>query len=60
VLVAQQGPIELAPGQEQRLPISWRAPALGDDQSVELLLFRDGVADPYRRLQLWIDVDPKP
>jgi uncharacterized membrane protein len=60
VLLAQQGPITLAPGQEQRLPISWRTPALGDDQSVELLLFRDGVSAPYRRLQLWVDVGPKP
>jgi uncharacterized membrane protein len=60
VLVAQQGPIELAPGQEQRLPLSWSTPALGDDQSVELLLFRDGVAEPYRRLQLWVDVGSPP
>ena len=58
--IQQAGPISLAPGQEGRLPISWQTPAIGNDQSIELLLFRDGSAEPYRRLQLWIDIGTQP
>lgn len=55
-LVAEAGPVSLSPGDATRLPVSWAMAWPGRDQQVELLLFRDGEAAPYRRLLLWVDV----
>lgn len=54
--VGQTGPVSLAPGEETRVPVGWAMPWPGPDQQVELLLFRDDGAEPYRRLLLWLDV----
>lgn len=56
VQIGQAASVQLAPGQEERLSVSWQTPAIGDDQQVELLLFRDDSSEPYRRLRLWIAV----
>lgn len=59
-MVQTAGPITLAAGQGQRMPVSWNTPALGSDQSIELLLYRDADLQPYRRLQLWVNLQPQP
>jgi len=57
-LVKQAGDITLAPGESWRSPLTWRMPWAGDDQQVEFLLFSGDAAEPYRRLQFWVDVQP--
>lgn len=37
-------------------PVSFNATAIGDNRSVQFLLFRDSNATAYRDLHLWIDV----
>jgi uncharacterized membrane protein len=66
LLAARQGEVELIrsdrlelePGATWtgRLPLT--LPAHGFDQRVDIVLFREGQASPYRRLQLVIDVPP--
>lgn len=55
-LVAQTGAITLSPGQQQEWPITWRMDRAGEDQHVEFLLFTNESSEPYRTLQLWINV----
>lgn len=54
--VAELEPFTLAPGEAGRWPVAWSMPWAGQDQQVELLLFRDVETQPYRRLLLWLDV----
>ena len=37
-------------------PVSFNATVVGDNQSVQFLLFRDANATAYRSLHLWLDV----
>jgi uncharacterized membrane protein len=55
-LLATAGPFVLAPGASWQQPLSYALARPGADQTVELLLFVEGQAAPYRRLQLWVDV----
>ena len=50
------GPIELgdAKGWEQKIGIAPQH--IGNGQKVEFMLYKDGNSDPYRVLDLWIDV----
>lgn len=54
--VAEQPAAELANGQSQRWPVSWRMPWAGPDQQVQFLLFAGDQPEPYRQLRLWVDV----
>jgi uncharacterized membrane protein len=55
-LVATAGPFRLQPGEKYQAPIAWRMPTAGTDQKVELRLFSNDDPNPYRQLQLWLDV----
>ncbi len=59
-LVGALAPIELAPGASWEGPFSLRMPEPGADQRVEILLFVEGRAEPYRRLTLWLNVRATP
>jgi len=50
------GPITLTPEEkcEQEIGIIPQHP--GDNQKVEIFLYKDGVAEPYLNLSLWINV----
>lgn len=52
------GPYELARGDHREWPVTWQMPWAGDNQMVELLLFDDDRQDPYRRLRLFINIEP--
>jgi uncharacterized membrane protein len=54
--VGQVGNITLAKEGKWEEPVSFNATIVGDNQSVQFLLFRDANATAYRNLQLWIDV----
>jgi uncharacterized membrane protein len=59
-LLAQLGPIDLADGATWQAPLRYSLPRAGDDQLVEIVLFRgDGLA-PYRQLRLWVNVRGMP
>lgn len=55
-LLSTPGPIALADGASWEQPIDFRLPAAGDDQPIDILLFRDKQAAPYRQLRLWVNV----
>ncbi len=57
--VAGYGPLTLAHSANQEWLITWRMPWAGQDQQVHFLLFTDGRPEPYRRLRLFMNVDPK-
>jgi uncharacterized membrane protein len=48
----------LQPGTQLEQPLIWRMPYAGDEQPVEVRLFRKGDSEIYRTLRLWIDVTP--
>jgi len=61
-LLVQADQITLKPGEQHEQPVTWQMPAPGTYR-VEFRLFVDGapagqnrVAEPYRRLDLWVDV----
>jgi uncharacterized membrane protein len=58
-IIGQSPIISLKNGETWQRPIGFRAPAAGD-QDIEFVLNRDGYAEPYRTLQLKINVKPKP
>jgi uncharacterized membrane protein len=55
-LLGQAGSIALDDGATWEAPLSFALAGAGDDQQVDVLLFRGGEAAPYRRLRLWINV----
>lgn len=55
-LLTSVGPTTLRPHQRFEQPVSFRMPSIGDDQRVEYLLFRAGDQQPFRRLELWLNV----
>lgn len=56
-LLATAGPVPLEDGRVWEQPLTYSLPQAGDDQVVTFLLYRDGWDQPYRRLELWIDVE---
>jgi uncharacterized membrane protein len=52
--------LSLVPGEQIEWPLTWAMAQPGDDQVVDLLLYLDGRPQPYRRLRLWLDVQPAP
>jgi uncharacterized membrane protein len=57
-LVRQDGPILLPPGHRSERPVSWRMPWAGSDQEIGFLLYDEDKPNPYRQLQLWLNVGP--
>lgn len=57
-VLAASEPISLAAGENWEQPVSYVLSTPGERQPVELLLFVEGRSEPYRRLQLWVDVTP--
>jgi uncharacterized membrane protein len=56
LLVGQAGPVRLEPGAIDERPVSFAPAVVGDDVEVAFLLYRDGIAEPYRSLRLWLKV----
>lgn len=53
--------IKVAAGQTWEQPVRYALPQAGDDQQVDLLLFRADETHPHRRLKLWVNVrEPMP
>jgi uncharacterized membrane protein len=50
------GPIVLAPGEQWQQEIGIIPQHTGDNQEVELFLYKDGGTEAYVNLQLFIDV----
>ena len=59
--IAQLASVEVAAGQLWEQPLSYTLTQAGDDQQVDLLLFRANETHPHRWLRLWINVrEPLP
>ncbi len=54
--VGASGPVRLEDGETWERDLDYALPEAGPDQRVDFLLFRDDDGEPYRSLQLWIDV----
>jgi uncharacterized membrane protein len=54
--LATVGPLQLDNGTTWSQPVTFSLPVAGDDQAVDILLFRDDQPEPYRRLRLWMNV----
>jgi len=50
------GPITIAEGATWQAPVRYAITTPGDDQLVDMLLFRAADTQPYRQLQLWVNV----
>lgn len=61
-LVNSGGPFSLSPGELLEQTITWQMPWPGEDLLTEFRLFTEGQedAEPYRYLQLWLDVSAQP
>jgi uncharacterized membrane protein len=59
LLTSQRDRIIVEPGEKREWPIQWRMPRVGNDQQVEIVLFSEEQMEPYRRLQLWLNVTSK-
>lgn len=55
-LIGQAGPMHLEAGEIDERPVSFVPAEVGDNVKVEFLLYRDGGAETYRTLRLWIKV----
>ncbi|NJL35203.1 MAG: DUF1616 domain-containing protein, partial [Chloroflexaceae bacterium] len=55
-LTTEAGPFTLEPGERLEQPLMWAMPWEADDVQVSFLLFRADDNEPYRTLQLWLDV----
>jgi uncharacterized membrane protein len=55
-LLAQAGPITLLDGASWQAPVRYTLSTAGNDQQVDLLLFRDDATTPYRTLHLRVNV----
>jgi len=54
--IGQAGPFVLQPEETEERPIAFAPLELGQDVKVEFFLYRDGGAEPYRSLWLWLEV----
>ena len=50
--------LQLEDGERWQQSVRLTPAYAGDDQKVEFLLYKDGQSDPYRRLHLWLTVEP--
>jgi uncharacterized membrane protein len=59
ISVNEAGPLALSSGETIMREITWQMPQAGQDMTVEFYLFAEGreAGQPYRSLQLWLDVD---
>jgi len=55
-LIGRAGPVYLEAGETDQRAVSFVPTEVGDDVKVEFLLYRNGGAQPYRSLWLWIKV----
>ncbi len=55
-LLTSAGPAPLSANELWERRLSYALPRAGTDQAVELLLYREGRSEPYRSLELWVDV----
>jgi uncharacterized membrane protein len=55
-LLTEIGPIALEDGATWEAPLRYALKQIGDDQSIDILLFHNDETTPYRQLRLWIDV----
>lgn len=51
------GPLVLEHGEKWEETINFQPAIPGDNQKLELLLYKDGQIEPYRSLYLWFDVN---
>jgi len=56
-LIGQAGPVQLNSGGTTEMPVTFTPVDVGDDVKVTFLLYRDGGAQPYRSLRLWLKVN---
>jgi uncharacterized membrane protein len=56
VLSGSRGGLTLADGEEWLGEVAVQPQRAGEDQKLEMLLYRDGDLEPYRRLHLWVTV----
>lgn len=54
--IARIDTVEVAAGQVWQQPLRYALTQAGDDQQIDLFLFRGNEAQPHRRLRLWINV----
>jgi uncharacterized membrane protein len=57
--LAEISPITLEHEEQWEQEVSFALTRAGPDQKVEFLLYRENRTEPYQRLHLWIDVNPK-
>lgn len=57
-VIGQSDSIEVFPGEYTELSIAAIPVTVGNAQPLDLLLMREGTPEPYRRLRLWVDVEP--
>jgi uncharacterized membrane protein len=57
-LIGSAGPFLLDHGQTSESPLAFTLHQTGEDVEVTFLLFRDDLAEPYRRLRLYMEVKP--
>ena len=55
--VSSVGPIILKQGEQWEKEIGIEPQHTGDNQNVEIFLYKDGDAEPYLNLNLWINVN---
>jgi uncharacterized membrane protein len=56
VVLAEIDSFQLENGGSKEIALSFPATTLGNDQLFEIRLFREGNPDPYRQLELWLNV----
>lgn len=54
--LAEIAAFSVADGASWQQPVEYALPQAGDDQSVELVLYRADETTPYRQLRLWVNV----
>jgi uncharacterized membrane protein len=54
--IGQAGPVRLEPDESDERPIAFEPVEVGEDVKIEFFLYRDGGAEPYRSLWLWLEV----
>jgi uncharacterized membrane protein len=57
-VIAKAGPIVLAPLEKYERPLVFKLDTAGSRQRVTFLLYKEGEAESYRSLYLWVDVTP--
>jgi uncharacterized membrane protein len=52
--LALAGPLHVAPDETTEQPLTFAVPGTRRESEVQVLLLRDGAAEPYRQLRLWV------